>query len=196
MAMYCQECGKKTDNDSEYCIHCGKKILDSRSISATLNTAVQPPQTSGDSAGKRDNKSFNWFMVLTVIVVVIILYFTWEPIYSLIEPEPTYDCSSKDGYIDITNGNNMDGYATLADKNNKKIKELFIAKNSKGRISQICNGRYYLYFKVGSTNNKFDQALDFRTTSSGSYKYYEVTLNPVVGGTASSSQVNESDYPH
>lgn len=117
--------------------------------------------------------------------------------------EPNFDCSVKDGSVNIQNGLSKGAYLKLVDKDKKIFKTLYIPTNSNGVINGICNGRYYLYYELGeqwdpSSNSfkdktslkKFSDPLDF--TGNNNYK---ATLNPVPGGNAKTSNVNEEDFP-
>jgi hypothetical protein len=117
--------------------------------------------------------------------------------------EPKYDCSVKDGSVSIQNGLSKGAFLKLADKDKRTFKTLYIPANSNGVINGICNGRYYLYYELGnqwdpSSNSfkdetslkKFDDPLDFKGDN-----YYEATLNPVTGGNAQTSNVDEEDFP-
>lgn len=103
----------------------------------------------------------------------------------------------------VENGLNTGSFLKLADVHQNTYKTLYIPSNSKGTIDAICNGRYYLYYELGSQWDpatstfrqtigyyKFDDSLDF----SGN-EYYDATLQPVAGGTAQTSNVNLEDFP-
>jgi len=117
--------------------------------------------------------------------------------------EPKYDCSVKQGSVTVTNGLNTDALVNLVDKNNNVIQSVMINANSKGKINNICNGRFYLFYELGEQwdpavndfriiikRSKFVDPLDFDGSN-----YYEATLQPVVGGNAQTSTVDESNWP-
>jgi hypothetical protein len=107
--------------------------------------------------------------------------------------EPKYDCSVKEGSVNIQNGLDSAAYLKLVDKDKKTFGTLYIPANSQGGIRDICNGRYYLYYEVGDqwdplsktfkevkSRNKFVDPLDFTGDN-----YYD----------ARTSNVDAKDFP-
>ena len=87
---------------------------------------------------------------------------------------------------------------------------VYIKANSNYTITDISDGIYWLVFAQGldwnSTTQKFrrnvqysafDKTFDFTTTKDYQYFYYsefEVTLHPVIGGTAETSSVDPEQF--
>lgn len=72
-------------------------------------------------------------------------------------------------------------------------------------LQGIQDGTYYLYFSTGSgwngehftvddRNKRFDDAFPYETRAT-TYTGWSVTLHGVVGGTASASNVDPSQFP-
>lgn len=106
------------------------------------------------------------------------------------------------GKLEITNGTSSDAIAKLIDvKTNKTIRLVYIQANNVFTIKNIKIGEYILKFSLGNdfipeTNkflrnqsySKFDDTFDFQDSD------FTVTLNPVEGGTAKTSSLNEEDF--
>lgn len=134
--------------------------------------------------------------------------FTPQPAISLatgtvIKRNTTY--LQGEGKLEIKNGTNLDAVAKLV-RNSTSVLTVYIKANSNYTMTNISNGTYKLAFAQGldwdSINQKFrrneqysifDKSLSFTATEDGQYYYYstfEVTLHPVVGGDAETSNVN------
>lgn len=105
-----------------------------------------------------------------------------------------YSPDTRNGQLIVVNGNTENAYVVLTFDNKTRYQSLFIEAGHSGAITQIPDGPYYLFYKVGNTSNRFDEMLDFHTTSN-EYTVITVTLNPVAGGTASTSVIDERDFP-
>jgi len=126
---------------------------------------------------------------------------------NLIRPEHT----GGHGALRISNGTGNDAIAKLVDiSTNKTSRLVYIQASTVGTITGIGSGRYTLKFSLGSgydpSNSKFlysqsfsqfDEILDFsvsRTADGIRWMDYEVTLNPVPGGTARTSAISQADF--
>jgi hypothetical protein len=114
-----------------------------------------------------------------------------------------------DGELQIKNGTNLDAVAKLINggtSGGKSILTVYIKANSTYTMRDISDGIYWLVFAQGSdwdsTSQKFkrntqysafEDTFDFITTYS-EYTIFEVTLNPVVGGTAETNDVPASQF--
>jgi len=119
------------------------------------------------------------------------------------------------GELKIENGTNMDAVAKLV-KNypRKSIYTVYIKAKSSYKITEISDGNYALYFAhgrdwdklnekflVNRSFSKFEDSFDYITKkeylSDGintRYTTFEVTLHPVVGGSAETNQVPENEF--
>ncbi|MCK5027476.1 MAG: hypothetical protein KAS07_03590 [Candidatus Pacebacteria bacterium] len=116
---------------------------------------------------------------------------------------------SGDGTLEISNGTKLDAVAKLV-RNGTSVYTVYIKANNKFTISNISNGVYWLIFAQGSDWNfltkkfnknqqysAFEETFDFETTEDDLYYYnsaFEVTLNPVVGGTAETESVDPEQF--
>jgi len=114
-----------------------------------------------------------------------------------------------EGELQIKNGTNLDAVAKLIHggaSGGTSILTVYIKANNTYTMRNISDGTYWLAFAQGSdwdsTLKKFkyntqysvfDDAFDFITTHD-KYRTWEVTLNPVVGGTAETSDVAGSQF--
>ena len=114
-----------------------------------------------------------------------------------------------DGKLTIKNGTSLDAVAKLI-RGGSSVFTVYIKANSNYTITGVSNGIYWLAFAQGldwdSTTQKFrrniqyssfDETFDFTTTEDYQYIYYsefEVTLNPVIGGTAETSSVDPAQF--
>ena len=113
------------------------------------------------------------------------------------------------GKLHIKNGTTLDAVAKLI-RGGTSVLTVYIKANSNYTIPGISDGIYWLAFAQGldwdSTTQKFrrnvqysafDETFDFTTTEDYQYIYYpefEVTLHPVVGGTAETSPVDPEQF--
>jgi hypothetical protein len=108
------------------------------------------------------------------------------------------------GELTVENGTTQDGVVILT-LNNASIMAAYIRTGDSFTMTGIRDGIYYLYFSTGTdwngkafTNNsihkKFDDSFEF-TTGPTTYTTWSVTLQGVVGGTASASNVDASTFP-
>lgn len=113
------------------------------------------------------------------------------------------------GELQIKNGTGLDAIAKLI-RGGTSVFTVYIKANSNYTISNISDGVYWLAFAQGvdwdSVTQKFkrntlysafDDTFDFTTTEDSQHYHYttfEVTLNPVVGGTAQTSSVDPTQF--
>ncbi len=110
-----------------------------------------------------------------------------------------------DGELQISNGTSYDAVAKLI-RDGASVLTVYIKANSIYSIKNISDGTYWLAFAQGTDWNDttqrfnrnaqasaFDETFEFETTATRS-AVWEVTLNPVVGGTAQSSDVDPSQF--
>jgi len=110
-----------------------------------------------------------------------------------------------EGELQIKNGTGLDAVAKLI-RDGTSILTVYIKANSTYTIRNISDGIYWLAFGQGldwdSTTQKFrrntqhsvfEDIFDFITTYD-EYTIFEVTLNPVIGGTAETNDIPESQF--
>lgn len=119
-----------------------------------------------------------------------------------------------EGSISVDNGLGWDALVVLSKESNKDdiVRATYVQAKNKWTISQIPDGRYKLYFKLGKDwdNNerkflivpgrtKFDDVFVFDTTpdwKGDSYtQAFSVTLHEVSGGNAQTENIDESEFP-
>ena len=110
------------------------------------------------------------------------------------------------GVLKIKNGTSKDGVVTIV-RGSKKAISIYVRARSSARINDVRDGTYRIYFTTGyrfssskgrftrsATYQRFTDRLRFRTTSR-QYTIWTLTLNPVRGGNARTTQVNPKDFP-
>jgi len=113
------------------------------------------------------------------------------------------------GELEIKNGTSLDALAKLI-RGDVSVLTVYIKANSTYTMLDVSDGIYWLAFAQGidwdSTTQKFrrdtqcsvfEETFDFITTEdSESYQYstFEVTLNPVTGGTAKTNSVDPQQF--
>jgi hypothetical protein len=122
------------------------------------------------------------------------------------------EIESGPGLLTVENGLSVDGVIALVPAKAKKaVLSFFVRSRDSHTIEGIGDGRYRVYFTAGRDWDEdlgrftrkcdfevFDDVLEYETTNQdGSYLYqtWTLTLNPVVGGTASTSDVAPGDFP-
>lgn len=119
------------------------------------------------------------------------------------------------GQLEIKNGTSDDAVIKLVNWSIKKsVMTVYVRRNSDLNINGINDGDYSLFFDLGrgydekqnifmkyNSPSKFDEALNFNSysynTSDGvstNYSTFKATLNPVIGGTASTSNVTLKEF--
>lgn len=111
------------------------------------------------------------------------------------------------GTLEIDNGTSDDAIAKLTNVNSGlAVITIYIQANSNFTITNIANGKYKLLFHTGKDwseekkkflfNPSFSKFTDdfIYTTTNTKYTTYQVTLNPVLGGTATTDPVTESEF--
>ena len=126
---------------------------------------------------------------------------------NLIRPSST----SGRGVLHISNWTGFDAIAKLVDtRTNLTVRLVYIQANSEGEIASISSGDYTVKFALGTGYNpdsgrflhgqsfaKFDETFDFhqyRTSDGIEWNNYNISLHPVVGGTATTSQISASEF--
>ncbi len=111
------------------------------------------------------------------------------------------------GELTVDNGGgNVDAVLTLT-QDGQSAYSFYVVKGQTAKISGIRDGKYDVYFAGGfdwdtgtkkftqsCAFTKFDDGLDYTTTNS-TYSTWTLTLKPVVGGNASTSDVPANQYP-
>jgi hypothetical protein len=110
------------------------------------------------------------------------------------------------GVLTISNGSGSDAVVKLITSGGKKVYSVYIRANNSYSIKNIDDGIYRLLFAFGSdwdsgqkkflvnpSAEAFDDTFDFETIGS-QYVEYNITLNPVEGGKATTNPINPSDF--
>lgn len=110
-----------------------------------------------------------------------------------------------EGELQISNGTSYDAVAKLI-RDGASVLTVYIKANSTYTMKNISDGTYWLAFAQGTDWNAttqkfnrnaqasaFDETFEFETTATQSAGW-EVTLNPVAGGTAQSSDVDPAQF--
>jgi hypothetical protein len=114
------------------------------------------------------------------------------------------------GTLTIDNGGDSDAVITLA-KGKHPVVSVYVRKNKKYKVTGIGDGSYNVFFTGGDdwdgkarrfarkcAFQQFDDKLAFRTTRTATeirWSTWSITLQPVLGGTARTSDVDPGDYP-
>jgi hypothetical protein len=115
------------------------------------------------------------------------------------------------GSLKVSNGTGSDAYIKLVDPLSRKLVAAFYVKSSSAfKLKKVPDGTYQVLFVLGEDWDsktrsftgsksfaKFDRSLSFTTTQSANriqYRVFELTLNPVVGGDATTSRVGEQEF--
>lgn len=109
------------------------------------------------------------------------------------------------GELQIKNGTELDAVAKLI-RNGTSVLTVYIKANNNYTLLNISDGIYWLAFTQGSDWDSatqkfkrnieysvFDETFNFATTER-QYTTFEVTLNPVLGGTAKTSNVDPQQF--
>ena len=114
------------------------------------------------------------------------------------------------GTLTIDNGGDSDAVITLA-KGKHPVISVYVRKDKKYKVTGVGDGSYKVYFTGGAdwdgqarrfsrkcAFQQFDDKLNFRTTRTATeirWSTWQVSLQPVLGGTARTSDVDPGDYP-
>jgi hypothetical protein len=117
------------------------------------------------------------------------------------------------GDLTVQNGSSGDAIVNLVDSTkNRVIRSFYVRSNMSFTEKGIRPGTYEIYFSTGSDWNpgarsfdhdaeyfQFGHNLDFsehesQETGKVEYHKFEITLQPVVGGTVQSSSINRQDF--
>ena len=117
------------------------------------------------------------------------------------------------GELTVENGLDLDAVIILAGSMGSEIPlmAVYIRSNDSYTLTGIRDGTYIVYFCIGENWDKdskkftartryerFEDELQFETTEttySTYYTTYELTLHPVIGGTAETEYLNEEEFP-
>jgi hypothetical protein len=108
------------------------------------------------------------------------------------------------GELTVENGTTSDGVVILT-LSDKPVMSAYIRSGDSFTMKGILDGTYYLYFSTGAdwngkaftttpSHQKFEDAFEF-STGSTTYTTWSVTLQGVVGGTAATENIDESQFP-
>lgn len=110
------------------------------------------------------------------------------------------------GELTVENGGSADAVLTLTNGGNAAY-SFYVGKGQTAKVSGIRDGHYDVYFAGGfdwdssakqftqsCAFTKFDDGLDFTTTDT-TYSTWKLSLQPVAGGNASTTQVPSSEFP-
>ncbi len=149
------------------------------------------------------------------MVVEVLNKLGWKP--RTVSTGSTFDKNSYrtgEGSIKVDNGLSWDALVVLSKEDNKDdiLSATYIQSKRQWTISQIPDGRYKLYFKLGKDwdndarkflivpgRTKFDDVFVFDTTPDWKGDRYSqtfsVTLHAVEGGDARTEYIDESEFP-
>lgn len=115
--------------------------------------------------------------------------------------------SLENGELSIENGLSQDSFIVLTDTNKKAIIGFYIRANNEFTLKGIPDGKYYVFFSIGSkwdivdscfienvTYQRFQDILNF-TSNSTSFSIWELTLHPVEEGTAFVIPLSVDEFP-
>jgi len=111
------------------------------------------------------------------------------------------------GELEITNGTDNDAVIKIINTYTKiSIREVYIRSHNQFTIRGIPDGQYNVLFSLGKnwdtpsgkfvtckSYSKFDESFTY-TTTTRQYSTYKVTLNSVVGGTATTTDLDENEF--
>lgn len=115
------------------------------------------------------------------------------------------------GVLHISNGTELDAIAKLVDaQSNLTVRLVYIQANTNADIGEISSGDYSVKFALGTGYHqdsgrflygqsfaKFDEIFDFheyRTSDGIEWTDYDISLHPVMGGTARTSRISASEF--
>lgn len=113
------------------------------------------------------------------------------------------------GELTIKNGLDLDTVAILASSEEPEVPlmAVYIRAGASHTIREIRDSTYVLYFSLGedwdndskkfigkAVYQRFEDEFDFEA-SPGTYTTWEVTLHPVIGGTAGTEHLDEDEFP-
>jgi hypothetical protein len=106
------------------------------------------------------------------------------------------------GSLEVSNGTDNDAYIKLVDPLSRSLVAAFYVKsNSTFTLEEIPDGTYEVLFVTGQGESqsfsKFDLPFEFTTTQLTDrieYSIHRITLNEVVDGNATTSEVDEQEF--
>ena len=111
------------------------------------------------------------------------------------------------GSLEVENGSDSDGVIILMDSQDQALAAFYVRAAETAILSEIPDGTYRVFFSTGTgwseskkrfqeniRMEKFESAFIFKTTST-TYPLWQVTLQPVMGGTAETAPVDTEEFP-
>lgn len=111
------------------------------------------------------------------------------------------------GELTVENGGFVDGLIILVNSNEIPVVAFYVRYGSTYTLDGIPDGIYSIYFSTGQdwdgvekvftipySYMRFEELIDFVTTAT-QYRTWELTLQPVVGGTAETTSVGPTGFP-
>ena len=111
------------------------------------------------------------------------------------------------GTLTVENGSESDAYVVLAPAEDKPSLSAYVRAGDSFALKGIRDGVYHLFFATGeewdgdarafsdeARYERFEDEFPFRTSSS-TYTTWKVTLQPVLGGTAATEDVDPGQFP-
>lgn len=193
----------------------GDQSNKSNTVASILPTILQPASGTNSSTNLATSETPNLSYSIPVSKTAITTLSPTPLLETVRYPSGTNLMRPENGggraYLQISNGTAFDAIAKLVDSaSNKTCRLVYIQDSSTATISGIRSGEYTLKFALGSGYNKdsnsflnnqsfskFDETMDFRefrTDNRVRWHNGKVTLNPVEGGTASTSSISVTDF--
>ncbi len=114
------------------------------------------------------------------------------------------------GQLTVDNGGGQDAVLTLV-RGTKKVTSFYVRKGRKATVNGVPDGTYKIFFTGGAdwddraraftrdcSFKRFEDSLRFRTIRTATlirWSTWKLTLQPVVGGNARTSEVDPDDFP-
>lgn len=109
-------------------------------------------------------------------------------------------------HLEVDNGTGQDAVVTLSQAG-RAIVSLYVASGQDATLRQVSDGAYDLYYTIGTDwdeplrtftraceFSRFDQVVTFTSTRS-EYTILSIGLQPTIGGTATTSEVDPQSFP-
>ena len=218
--MFCEKCGNKIADDNRFCNSCGipveniQKSKKNKRIDKDFNFIISiviifvilglfgsygdtkaplPPPVKQISNDSVELASLSPAISLSN--------------GTILKKNSTY--LQEDGELQIKNGTDLDAVAKLI-CDGTSILTVYIKANNTYTMRNISDGIYWLAFAQGldwdstiqkfrrnTQHSAFEDTFDFTTTEDNQYYYssiFEVTLNPVIGGTAETNDISGNQF--
>ena len=138
--MYCKKCGKKIEENSKFCTHCGKNILETKESKTTIETVEK--NTTKDDGSNNPKGLSGWLSLVGLGLIITPILLLWS-IYNSISVYDSADYMNElmPGLIGLVSfeiiGNII--FAGVA------VYLLYLFFKKKTKFPQ-----YYIYFLIGS----------------------------------------------